>query len=97
LDLSKAYFLLFQYVIVTVCLKAGLITNSWTWLTHLAIWGSIVLWFSFLLIYSHVWPTFKFASNFRGMDIQLLSTPVFYFCLMLVPITTLLIDVICKL
>jgi len=40
---------------------------------------------------------FKFASNFRGMDIQLLSTPVFYFCLMLVPITTLLIDVICKL
>ncbi|XP_050743358.1 probable phospholipid-transporting ATPase IA isoform X5 [Drosophila biarmipes] len=89
--------LVYTYVIVTVCLKAGLITNSWTWLTHLAIWGSIVLWFSFLLIYSHVWPTFKFASNFRGMDIQLLSTPVFYFCLLLVPITTLLIDVICKL
>ncbi|KAI8037415.1 hypothetical protein M5D96_009551 [Drosophila gunungcola] len=89
--------LVYTYVIVTVCLKAGLITNSWTWLTHLAIWGSIVLWFGFLLIYSHVWPTFKFASNFRGMDIQLLSTPVFYFGLMLVPITTLLVDVICKL
>ncbi|XP_044312407.1 probable phospholipid-transporting ATPase IA isoform X1 [Drosophila rhopaloa] len=89
--------LVYTYVIVTVCLKAGLITNSWTWLTHLAIWGSIVLWFGFLLIYSHVWPTFKFASNFRGMDIQLLSTPVFYFGLLLVPITTLLVDVICKL
>ncbi|XP_032306243.1 probable phospholipid-transporting ATPase IA isoform X4 [Drosophila ananassae] len=89
--------LVYTYVIVTVCLKAGLITNSWTWLTHLAIWGSIVMWFVFLVIYSHVWPTFNLASNFRGMDIQLLSTPVFYFGLFLVPITTLLVDVICKL
>ncbi|KAH8401387.1 hypothetical protein KR009_005099 [Drosophila setifemur] len=89
--------LVYTYVIVTVCLKAGLITNSWTWLTHLAIWGSIVLWFVFLLVYSHVWPLFNFASNFQGMDVQLLSTPVFYFGLVLVPVTTLLVDVICKL
>ncbi|KAH8299708.1 hypothetical protein KR044_004998, partial [Drosophila immigrans] len=86
-----------QYVIVTVCLKAGLITSSWTWLTHAAIWGSIVLWFTFVIVYSHFWPTLKFASNFAGMDIQLLSTPVFWLGLFLVPITSLLIDVICKL
>ncbi|KAH8300651.1 hypothetical protein KR018_001323 [Drosophila ironensis] len=89
--------MVYTYVIVTVCLKAGLITNSWTWLTHLAIWGSIVLWFFFLLVYSEVWPTFNLASNFRGMDIMLLSSPVFYFGLLLVPISTLLVDVICKL
>lgn len=40
-----------QYVVVTVCLKAGLITNHWTWLTHLSIWGSIILWFLFMIIY----------------------------------------------
>lgn len=40
----------FQYVIVTVCLKAGLVTSSWTWLTHLAIWGSIGLWFGFIIL-----------------------------------------------
>ncbi|XP_017837733.1 probable phospholipid-transporting ATPase IA isoform X3 [Drosophila busckii] len=89
--------MVYTYVIVTVCLKAGLITNSWTWLTHVAIWGSIVLWFTFVLIYSHFWPSLKFASNFAGMDIQLLSTPIFWLGLFLVPITSLLIDVICKL
>ncbi|XP_004444374.1 probable phospholipid-transporting ATPase IA isoform X3 [Drosophila pseudoobscura] len=89
--------MVYTYVIVTVCLKAGLITNSWTWLTHMAIWGSIVLWFGFVLIYSHCFPTFNIGSNFPGMDIMMLSTPVFYLGLVLVPITTLLIDVICKL
>lgn len=38
-------------MVVTVCLKAGLITNSWTWLTHCSIWGSIGLWFLFMFIY----------------------------------------------
>lgn len=38
-------------MVVTVCLKAGLITNSWTWLTHCSIWGSIALWFVFMLVY----------------------------------------------
>lgn len=89
--------ILLQYVVVTVCLKAGLITSSWTWLTHAAIWGSIILWFIFVLIYSHFWPTLNFAANFAGMDEQLLSTPVFWFGLALVPIASLLVDVLCKL
>ncbi|XP_017961003.1 probable phospholipid-transporting ATPase IA isoform X2 [Drosophila navojoa] len=89
--------MVYTYVIVTVCLKAGLITSSWTWLTHAAIWGSILLWFLFVVIYSHIWPSLSFASNFAGMDSQLLSTPVFWFALVLVPIASLLIDVICKL
>lgn len=45
--------LFFQYVVVTVCLKAGLITNSWTWLTHCSIWGSIMLWFLFIVMYRY--------------------------------------------
>ncbi|KAH8415892.1 hypothetical protein KR222_003038 [Zaprionus bogoriensis] len=89
--------MVYTYVVVTVCLKAGLITSSWTWLTHAAIWGSIVLWFLFVIIYSHFWPTFNFASNFVGMDEQLLSSPVFWLGLALVPVASLLIDVLCKL
>ena len=57
LNISFLYFiflityLLFQYVVVTVCFKAGLVTNSWTWLNHLSIWGSIATWFLFILMY----------------------------------------------
>jgi phospholipid-transporting ATPase len=33
--------ILYTYVVITVCLKAGLEMTSWTWLSHAAVWGSI--------------------------------------------------------
>ncbi|XP_037944939.1 probable phospholipid-transporting ATPase IA isoform X2 [Teleopsis dalmanni] len=89
--------IVYTYVVVTVCLKAGLSTNSWTWLTHAAIWGSIFMWFLFVIVYSRFWPVLPLAVVFCGMDTMLFTTPVFWFGLVLIPVTTLLIDVICKL
>jgi len=84
----------YTLVVVTTCLKAGIEMDAWTWFSHGSIWGSIALWFIFLGVYSHFWPTFKFmASNMAGMFEILLSSPVFWFCLILVPTITLLLDV----
>ncbi|XP_049540344.1 probable phospholipid-transporting ATPase IA isoform X4 [Anopheles darlingi] len=88
--------IVYTYVVVTVCLKAGLITNSWTWLTHCSIWGSIVLWFLFIFIYSNIWPTLPVGAVFTGMDDMVFSTPVFWLGLLLIPATALLPDVIVK-
>ncbi|KAJ8950664.1 hypothetical protein NQ314_007794 [Rhamnusium bicolor] len=79
-------------VVVTVCLKAGLVMNSWTWLTHCAIWGSIVLWFLFIIVYSLFWPTIPFGSIMTGMYIMLFSTAVFWLGIVVVPIITALPD-----
>ena len=81
-----------QYVVVTVSLKAGLEMQAWTWLTHLAIWGSIVVWFAFLLIYSQL----PFAHDMIGLDTMLFSSPVFWLGLIMVPTTTILPDVVYK-
>ncbi|XP_067627473.1 probable phospholipid-transporting ATPase IA isoform X3 [Eurosta solidaginis] len=86
--------IVYTYVVVTVCLKAGLITNSWTWMTHASIWGSIVMWFIFMVTYSNFWPTIMLAPMFLGMDRMLFSTFVFWLGLLLIPITTLLPDVL---
>ncbi|XP_018568743.1 probable phospholipid-transporting ATPase IA isoform X3 [Anoplophora glabripennis] len=86
----------YTYVVVTVCLKAGLVTNSWTWLTHCAIWGSIILWFLFIIIYSLFWPTIPFGSVMSGMYIMLFSTAVFWLGLIVVPIITALPDLTVK-
>eukprot|EP00092_Neocalanus_flemingeri_P094212 GFUD01119777.1.p1 GENE.GFUD01119777.1~~GFUD01119777.1.p1 ORF type:complete len:1194 (-),score=278.48 GFUD01119777.1:164-3745(-) len=84
----------YTLVVVTTCLKAGIEMDAWTWFSHGSIWGSIALWFLFLVIYSHIWPSAKFvASNMAGMSEILLSSPVFWFCLLLVPTVTLLADV----
>merc|ERR550519_2069099 len=84
----------YTLVVVTTCLKAGIEMDAWTWFRHGSIWGSILLWFLFLLIYSHLWPSIKFvASNMAGLWGILMSSPVFWFCLLLVPTITLLLDV----
>nr|CAD7426833.1 unnamed protein product [Timema monikensis] len=85
--------IVYSYVVATVCLKAGLITNAWTWLTHLAIWGSIAMWFLFLVMYSNFWPTIPLGAVMTGMDRMVYSSPVFWLGLILIPFTTLIADV----
>ncbi|XP_030750728.1 probable phospholipid-transporting ATPase IA isoform X1 [Sitophilus oryzae] len=86
----------YTYVVVTVCLKAGLITNYWPWPTHCAIWGSIVLWFLFVIIYSLFWPTIPIGSVMCGMYIMLFSTAVFWLGLFAIPVITIVPDFVTK-
>lgn len=85
-----------QYVVVTVCLKAGLVTNSWPRLTHAAIWGSIAMWFVFIGLYSNIWPTIPVGAVFVGMAEMLFTTPTFWLGLFLIPTTAILVDVVIK-
>jgi len=83
----------YTLVVVTTCLKAGLEMDAWTWFSHASIWGSIFLWFLFLLIYSSFWPVVPLASNMAGMVWLLLSNPTFWASLVMVPALTLITDV----
>ncbi|XP_015187867.1 PREDICTED: probable phospholipid-transporting ATPase IA isoform X3 [Polistes dominula] len=86
----------YTYVVVTVCGKAGLIINSWTWVTHAATWGSIILWFLFILIYSNFWPVLNVGAVMLGNDRMLFTSPVFWLGLILIPSAVLLLDVTVK-
>lgn len=67
--------MVYTYVVVTVCLKAGLEMDAWTWVTHLAIWGSIASWFIFLLVYSNFWPILPMAADMCGIYLQVCKLP----------------------
>ncbi|KAL3880445.1 hypothetical protein ACJMK2_032682, partial [Sinanodonta woodiana] len=86
----------YTFVVVTVCLKAGLETSAWTWLTHLAIWGSIVCWFLFLIVYSHVYPTINIAPEMLGMASHVFGSSIFWMGLFLIPFMCLLRDLAWK-
>lgn len=47
-----------------------------------------------LIHFSNIWPTLPFAPVFVGMDQILFSSPVFWLGLFLIPVATILIDVI---
>nr|XP_032811396.1 phospholipid-transporting ATPase IA isoform X1 [Petromyzon marinus] len=85
--------MVYTYVVITVCLKAGLVTSAWTKFTHLAIWGSIAMWIVFFLIYSALWPLIPLAPDMSGQASALFRSGVFWMGLFLVPIVCLMRDV----
>uniref|UniRef100_A0A8C9VXV1 Phospholipid-transporting ATPase n=1 Tax=Scleropages formosus TaxID=113540 RepID=A0A8C9VXV1_SCLFO len=81
------------YVVVTVCLKAGMETTAWTRFSHLAVWGSMILWILFFAVYSAIWPSIPIAPDMLG-QVSLLCTPGFFWLgLILIPLVCLLKDV----
>lgn len=63
-------------------------------LHHIAVWGSILVWFIFLAAYSHVWPTFPIAEVMVGIDRALYGSVIFYGICVLVPSLAMLPDLL---
>lgn len=77
--------MVYSYVVVSVCIKGGLESTAWTSITHACVWGSIALWFLFLLVYSHMWPNVDLAPDMVGMDKYVYGCPLFWLGLILIP------------
>ncbi|XP_059503424.1 phospholipid-transporting ATPase IA isoform X4 [Stegostoma tigrinum] len=88
--------MVYTFVVITVCLKAGLETSSWTLFSHVAIWGSIGMWVVLFGIYSSLWPAIPLAPDISGEAVMLFSSGVFWMGLFFIPITSLLWDVTYK-
>uniref|UniRef100_A0A8C9TZ99 Phospholipid-transporting ATPase n=1 Tax=Scleropages formosus TaxID=113540 RepID=A0A8C9TZ99_SCLFO len=88
--------MVYTFVVITVCLKAGLETSSWTMFSHIAIWGSILLWVVFFWIYSSLWPLIPLAPDMLGEAYMMFRSGVFWMGLFFIPVTSLIFDVAYK-
>lgn len=87
--------IVYSCVVMTVCFKAGLTLDSWNWLCHLSIWGSIAIWNAFLVLYSYCWPVgIKIAPNMAGMVELVYTTPMFWLSILLIPFIALFPDIL---
>ncbi|KAK5877887.1 hypothetical protein CesoFtcFv8_025349 [Champsocephalus esox] len=84
--------MVYTYVVVTVCLKAGMETTAWTKFSHLAVWGSMVLWMVFFAVYSSIWPSIPIAPDMLGQAGKVMQCWYFWLGLILVPAACLLKD-----
>ncbi|MCO5605897.1 hypothetical protein L7F22_060083 [Adiantum nelumboides] len=48
---------LYSCVVWTVNCQLALVTKYFTWIQHACIWGSILLWYVFLVVYGYITPT----------------------------------------
>ncbi|KAM5180149.1 phospholipid-transporting ATPase IB isoform 2-T2 [Mantella aurantiaca] len=85
--------IVYTYVVVTVCLKAGLETTAWTKFSHLAVWGSMLMWLVFFAAYSAIWPIIPIAPDMLGQVWMILKNGYFWLGLLLVPTACLIRDV----
>ncbi|XP_010877772.1 probable phospholipid-transporting ATPase IA isoform X5 [Esox lucius] len=86
--------MVYTFVVITVCLKAGLETSSWTLFSHIAIWGSICLWVLFFWLYSSLWPVIPIAPDMSGQAGMMFTSGVFWMSLIFIPVTSLLFDAV---
>eukprot|EP01137_Pigoraptor_chileana_P033308 Opistho-2@23991 len=85
--------IVFTCAIITVTLKAGLITTRWTRPVHIAIWGSLFIWLFFILIYGAVWPGMgSIGTEMYAVDKHMFASGVFWFLMFIVPVICLFRD-----
>lgn len=88
----------YTFVVATVCLKALLECDSWTWPVVFASIGSILLWLLFLVLYALVFPTIslRIGAEMTGMAWIMMSSSLFWLALVFIPCATLIWDLVIK-
>src|SRR3989338_159507 len=85
--------LIFTVSVCVVFLKAALEINYWTWITHVGLWGSLLIYFGIFGIESEL---VSFVPTQFDQFNRVLSMPLFWFWLFLGIILCLLPDTIVK-
>eukprot|EP01028_Stygiella_incarcerata_P014298 TRINITY_DN933_c0_g1_i3.p1 TRINITY_DN933_c0_g1~~TRINITY_DN933_c0_g1_i3.p1 ORF type:complete len:1250 (+),score=273.44 TRINITY_DN933_c0_g1_i3:141-3752(+) len=85
-------------VIFTVTLKLALETSTWTRWNHVTTWGSILIWFVYLSIYSSLYSFMAFSdfSTLYFTFFEVFISPRYWLVIILVPVMALMRDVIFK-
>eukprot|EP00249_Psilotum_nudum_P024537 c29212_g1_i2 orf=822-4364(+) len=80
--------ILYSCVIWTVNCQIALAIKYFTWIQHLFIWGSIGLWYLFLVIYGSITPTIS-TTAYRVLVEECAPAPIYWLTILLVALAAL--------
>ncbi|XP_038674758.1 probable phospholipid-transporting ATPase IH isoform X2 [Scyliorhinus canicula] len=88
--------LVFTVLVFTVTLKLALDTHHWTWINHFVIWGSLLFYIIFSLLWGGIiWPFLNYQRMYY-VFMQMLSTGPAWLGIILLITVSLLPDVVKK-
>uniref|UniRef100_A0A8C5WV84 Phospholipid-transporting ATPase n=1 Tax=Laticauda laticaudata TaxID=8630 RepID=A0A8C5WV84_LATLA len=88
--------LVFTVLVFTVTLKLALDTHHWTWINHFVIWGSLLFYIVFSLLWGGIiWPFLNYQRMYY-IFLQMLSTGPAWLGIIMLIIVSLLPDVLKK-
>ncbi|XP_022714556.1 probable phospholipid-transporting ATPase 4 [Durio zibethinus] len=88
-DISSLGAITYTCIIWTVNCQIALITSHFTWIQHLSIWGSILLWYIFLVLYGAL-PPYLSGKAFHVFIEEIGPAPLYWMVTLLVVIVSLL-------
>ncbi|PVU87015.1 hypothetical protein BB560_006568 [Smittium megazygosporum] len=83
-------------VIVTVLLKASLLTSTWTKWTVVAIPGSLGIYFIYLVLYSKFAHSMKIGFEYNGILMITIGNPNYWLCIIVVSAAAIMRDLFWK-
>ncbi|KAK9787844.1 hypothetical protein WJX73_000953 [Symbiochloris irregularis] len=86
--------ILFTVVIITVHLQLASMLTYFTWIHHICIWGGIVVWFLFLIVYGSL-PLYWSTDIYHMFREVLAPAPSFWLLIVVVPIACVLPSFLC--
>ncbi|XP_020820884.1 phospholipid-transporting ATPase IH isoform X1 [Phascolarctos cinereus] len=88
--------MVFTVLVFTVTLKLALDTHYWTWINHFVIWGSLIFYIVFSLLWGGIiWPFLNYQRMYF-VFIQMLSSGPAWLGIVLLIIVSLLPDILKK-
>lgn len=92
IDLFSMGSVSFTCVVITVTLKLGLETRFWTWVNHFTVWGSIIVYAIWLMVYGVFYEGTSMGSELYRVVFELYLSPYYYFSIIMVPTICLFRD-----
>eukprot|EP01097_Dermamoeba_algensis_P009645 TRINITY_DN6883_c0_g1_i1.p1 TRINITY_DN6883_c0_g1~~TRINITY_DN6883_c0_g1_i1.p1 ORF type:complete len:1134 (-),score=257.84 TRINITY_DN6883_c0_g1_i1:56-3256(-) len=86
----------FSVLVFVVNFKIALETWYWTWINHFAVWGSLILYIIFFLIYNNASVAMKISPDEAGLMQRLFGIPAWYLSIVICVVLCLLPDYIWK-
>ena len=84
---------IFCALILAMTWRACFITKTWTWISHLFVWGSLLAWFAVFLPAYNYWCSF--SPEYCGTTIPLYTSGEFWLgYVILIPTVTFLLDLV---
>ncbi|KAL0963480.1 hypothetical protein UPYG_G00306970 [Umbra pygmaea] len=88
--------LIFTVLVFTVTLKLALDTHHWTWINHFVIWGSLLFYVIFSLLWGGIiWPFLNYQRMYY-VFMQMLSSGPAWLSIVLLIVVSLMPDVVKK-
>eukprot|EP01038_Epipyxis_sp_PR26KG_P007214 gene7214-9844_t len=80
-------------LIISMFVRCAMLTYTWTWVSYVCIILSFLFYFLFLIVYQYI---YSISYNFYGIAYEMMSHPIFWSLIILIPTMTGLMELVTK-